>query len=61
MELMVLLIPPTKRALLIRKAVVRWVDHASFGLELGKPGKARMTERKRSGDQELIPRSLLTH
>lgn len=34
MELMVLLIRPAKRALMIKKATVRWVRQSHFGVEL---------------------------
>ena len=36
MELMMLLIPPAKHALIIKKATVRWVDNAHFGVELNE-------------------------
>ena len=34
MELTVLLIPPARRALMIKKATVRWVGDSTFGMEL---------------------------
>lgn len=34
MELMVLLIRPAKRALMIKKATVRWARQSHFGVEL---------------------------
>lgn len=36
MELMMLLIPPDKHALIVKKATVRWVDDAHFGVELNE-------------------------
>jgi PilZ domain len=36
MELVVLLIPTEKHALIIKKATVRWVDDVHFGLELNE-------------------------
>jgi hypothetical protein len=36
MELMMLLIPPDRRALIVKKATVRWVDDAHFGVELNE-------------------------
>lgn len=36
MELMMLLIPPAKHALIVRKATVRWVDNPHFGVELNE-------------------------
>jgi PilZ domain len=36
MELMVLLIPPAKNALMIKKATVRWVGDLHFGVELNE-------------------------
>jgi PilZ domain len=38
MELTVLLIPPAQRALMIKKATVRWVDDQLFGVELDRQG-----------------------
>ena len=36
MELVVLLIPPSKNALMIKKATVRWVGISRFGVELNE-------------------------
>ncbi len=36
MQLIVLLIPTARRALIIKKATVRWVDDVHFGLELNE-------------------------
>ena len=36
MELVMLLIPTAKRALMIKKATVRWVDEGQFGVELNE-------------------------
>ena len=35
MKLVLLLIPTARRALIIKKATVRWTDEAHFGVELG--------------------------
>ena|SRR5690349_9402254 len=36
MELIVLLIPTKRHALIIKKATVRWVEHEHFGVELSE-------------------------
>ena len=36
MELVMLLIPPDKHALIVKKATVRWADDAHFGVELNE-------------------------
>ena len=36
MELVMLLIPTARRALIVKKATVRWVDEAHFGVELNE-------------------------
>jgi len=36
MELLLLLIPPTQNALLVKKATVRWVGDSLFGVELSE-------------------------
>ena len=36
MQLVVLLIPPDRRALMIRKATVRWIGDSHFGVELNE-------------------------
>jgi hypothetical protein len=62
MELMVLLIPPAKRAFMIKKATVRWVGQSHFGVELdeadcGAIGDLGDTEFK----PQQVPISILTH
>ncbi len=62
MELMVLLIPPARRALMIKKAKVRWVWHSHFGVELEEADCGAIGEL---GDAEFKPQrvtiSILTH
>ena len=50
MQLFVLLIPTAKRALIIKKATVRWVDDAHFGLELNEADCGTVGEL---GDEHL--------
>lgn len=62
MELTVLLIPPTQKALLIKKATVRWVKNASFGVELDRQDKVTASELDQVPfDQQQIPLSFMTH
>ncbi len=62
MELMVLLIPPTQKALLIKKVVVRWVKDAAFGVELDRPDHVTAHELDQVPfDQPHIPLSFMTH
>ncbi len=62
MELIVLLIPPVQRALLIKKATVRWVDDSHFGVELQENHSGMINELT---DEELEqlqgPSSLTAH
>lgn len=62
MELIVLLIPQQQRALLVKKARVRWVDDSSFGVVLQEEDCGAVTE---IGDEELPPQqglvSFMTH
>lgn len=44
MELVVLLIPPSKSALMIKKATVRWVGNSRFGVELNEADCGTISE-----------------
>ena len=62
MELMVLLIPPAKNALMIRKATVRWVSESHFGVELNEADCGTIGELDdRDLQREYGPISILTH
>jgi hypothetical protein len=62
MQLVVLLIPTERHALIIRKATVRWVEHKHFGVELSEADCGTVREL---GDTNLPraegPVSLMTH
>ena len=62
MELFVLLIPRNQKALLVKKATVRWVADSEFGLELSEVDCGHVGELT---DEELArqngPVSLLTN
>ena len=62
MELVVLLIPTAKHALLIKKATVRWVGAAHFGVELSETDCGAVDEL---GEQNVRleegPISIMTH
>ena len=62
MELMVLLIRPAKRALMIKKATVRWVRQSHFGVELDEADCGMIGE---FGDTDMKspppPLSIQTH
>jgi len=62
MELMVLLIPSAKNALMIKKATVRWVGDSHFGVELHEADCGTIGELS---DEEFQrqqgPISILTH
>jgi len=61
MELMVLLIPTAKQALMIRKATVRWVGDAQFGVELSAADCDTVGELDEANSaQSLGPISLMT-
>ncbi|SLM49383.1 conserved protein of unknown function [Nitrospira japonica] len=61
MELMVLLIPPTQSALLIRKATVRWVRDQFFGVQLDHNDTATSWELDQVAFDQRTPLSLMTH
>ncbi len=62
MELIVLLIPPAQRALLIKKATVRWVGVMSFGMELNADDCGPVGELDDDGfEKQPGPVSLMTH
>lgn len=62
MELVVLLIPTAKHALLIKKATVRWVGHAHFGVELSEADCGAVDELGEPNvHRQQGPISLMTH
>ncbi len=62
MELTILLIPPTQKALLIRKVTVRWVKNTSFGVELDRDDTATASELDQVPfDQHRTHLSFMTH
>ena len=62
MELVVLLIPSAKHALMIKKATVRWAGNLSFGVELDKNDCGTVEELGYDSpyDGKSLP-SLMTH
>ena len=62
MELVVLVIPAAKQALMIKKATVRWVADAQFGVELSAADCDTVGELDDAkSDQSLRRSSLMTH
>ena len=62
MELVVLLIPTAQRALMIKKATVRWVGNSSFGMELNDKDCGLVGELDDEGLERQRGRvSLMTH
>ncbi len=62
MELVVLVIPRTERALMIKKAMVRWVGVSSFGMELNAEDCCPVGEVDEEGfETKPGPLSLMTH
>jgi PilZ domain len=62
MELIVLLIPPAKNALIIKKATVRWADDSHFGVELNEADCGTIGELDDEGfHRQQGSISLLTH
>jgi hypothetical protein len=62
MELMVLLIPPAKHALLIKKATVRWVGDSHFGVELNEADCGTIGELSETDFQPRSgPLSIMMH
>lgn len=62
MELVVLLIPTATHALMIKKATVRWVDDAQFGVELSAADCDAVGELDDANcNHSLGPISLMTH
>jgi PilZ domain len=62
MELLMLLIPTAKHALIIKKAKVRWADEAHFGVELDEADcgtVAELDDVKIQRQQALV--SFMTH
>ena len=62
MELVVLLIPTAKHALLVKKATVRWVGDAQFGVELNAADCGTVSELgEASVYRQDGPLTLMTH
>jgi hypothetical protein len=61
MELVVLLIPAASRALIIKKATVRWVDHAHFGVELNGADCGTVAELDGNTHRQHGTNSIMTH
>ena len=61
MELVVLLIPAASRALIIKKATVRWADNAHFGVELNEADCGTVGELEGDSQRQLGTRSIMTH
>jgi hypothetical protein len=61
MELMVLVIPPTQSALLIRKATVRWVRDQFFWVQLDHDDTATSWELDQVAFDQRTPLSFMTH
>jgi hypothetical protein len=62
MELMLLIIPPTRKAILIKKATVRWAKYRSFGVKLDEQDPATTDELEEVPfDRPHLPHSFLTH
>src|SRR5512146_300900 len=62
MDLIVLLIPPAHKALLVRKATVRWVKDSLFGVELSEEDCGAVGELDEGNPQQSQgPLSFLTH
>ena len=62
MELVVLLIPTAQHALLIKKATVRWVGNAHFGVELNEADCGEVDELgEPNGHRQHGPISIMTH
>ena len=62
MELVVLLIPTAQHALIIKKATVRWVGAAHFGVELSAADCGTIGELgNANGGSQQGPISMMTH
>jgi hypothetical protein len=62
MELTVLLIPPAHKALLVKKATVRWVKDSMFGVELNEQDCGAVGELGEDRfEQHEGPLSFMTH
>ena len=62
MELVVLVIPAAKHALMIKKATVRWVDDAHFGVELDEADCDEVDELGEPNvHRQQGPISMMTH
>jgi hypothetical protein len=62
MELIVLLIPPAHKALLVKKATVRWVKDSMFGVELNEQDCGAIGELgEKRIEQHQGPLSFMIH
>lgn len=62
MDLLVLLIPTAQRALLIKKATVRWVGDAHFGVELSEADCGAIDELgEQNVHRQQGPIPMMTH
>jgi hypothetical protein len=62
MELVVLLIPTARHALIIKKATVRWVGDVHFGVELSAADCGTVSELDHpNADVQQGPLSMMTH
>ncbi len=61
MELVVLLIPTARRALIIRKATVRWADDSHFGVELNQADCGTVGELEGDSQRQEGAPSTMTH
>jgi len=61
MKLVLLLIPTASRALIIKKATVRWADEAHFGVELNEADCGTVGELEGDSHSQQATRSTMTH
>jgi hypothetical protein len=61
MELVVLLIPAASRALIIKKATVRWANHSHFGVELNESDCGTVGVLENNSPRPEGTGSIMTH
>ncbi|HET8720671.1 MAG TPA: PilZ domain-containing protein [Nitrospira sp.] len=61
MKLVLLLIPTARRALIIKKATVRWTDEAHFGVELNEADCGTVGELESGSHSQQGAPSTMTH
>lgn len=61
MELVMLIIPPSRNALLVKRATVRWVDESRFGVEVLEADCGLVGELTDEEENLLGPLSFMTH